>query len=201
MSVTIIIIVLTALISFLAFNNNELRYKLIFYPYKMEMDKEYYRFISSGFIHADMTHLLFNMITLFFFGSALESVLNPLQFSLLYLSSIVISQLVTYGRQRRNPNYMALGASGAVSAVLFSVILLDPWGTIYLFFIPIPGIIFAVAYLFYSRYMSRQAEANDNIAHDVHYYGAIYGVIFMIAVNPQVLSIFWQQLIHPSYQF
>ncbi len=205
---TYIIIAGTAIISFMAFNNPELKYKLIFYPYKMNHERnEWFRFISSGLIHADFGHLIFNMITLFFFGPYVESGIRDFggpmpefKFWLLYLGSMIMGSMFSYYKNQHNPNYMALGASGAVSGVLFSSILFAPWNGIGIFFIPIriPAIIFGVGYLWYSAYMSKNSQSN--IGHDAHFYGALAGVVLTIAYNPsEVLNHFFEQLKHNPY--
>lgn len=208
MATTFIIIGLTALISFSAFNNPELRNKLIFHPLTIGEGKDYYRFISSGFIHADMQHLFFNMFTLFFFGIATEQNLvefggdfPKIKFWLLYLGSMVMASSYAYFKHRENPRYMALGASGAVSGVLFSSILFDPWGWLGIFgIIPIPGIVYGIAYLYYSAKMAK--EGRDNIGHDAHFFGAIAGVLLTIAFNPStVFDEFITNIQNPTWPF
>lgn len=193
MATTFIIIGLTALVSFSAFNKPDLRNKLIFHPWTIGEGKDYYRFISSGFIHADMQHLFFNMFTLFFFGMAAEQNLMEfggdfprIKFWILYLGSMLMSHIFVYFKYKEIPSYASLGASGAVSGVLFSFILFDPWGTLYIFFaIPVPAIILGIGYLYYSMKMAK--EANDNIGHEAHFYGAVAGIILTFAFNPSVV--------------
>ncbi|MBI1183885.1 rhomboid family intramembrane serine protease [bacterium] len=206
MSSTYIIIGVTAVVSFMAFNNMELKYKLLFYPWKINSDREWYRFVTSGLVHADMMHLFFNMFTLFFFGPYVEHQLArhggfmpETKFWLLYFGSMVMGSMFSYFKNQDNPNYMALGASGAVSGVLFSSIIFDPWMKLYLFAaIPIPGILFGVGYLFYSAKMAR--EARDNIGHDAHLYGAIFGVLITIAYNPtEIFPTFLGNLLDPHF--
>jgi membrane associated rhomboid family serine protease len=201
MSITIFIIIVTAITSIMGFERYDLREKLIFNPYTIERRKEWFRFISHGFIHADYNHLIFNMITLFFFGRPVEEAFGVLFgdagrliFILLYLSAIAVASIVSFRKNRNNPSYSALGASGAVSAILYTAILLDPLNGIYLFFIPIPipGIIFGVIYLVYSSYMSKRGM--DNIGHDAHLYGAIYGFVLPMLLKPDLARHFVYQI-------
>lgn len=157
--------------------------------------------MTHGFIHADMQHLLFNMITLFFFGRAIEPVfaqrIGQIGFILFYLSAIVVAILPTYMKHRNDSRYRSLGASGAVSAVLFSFILFAPWNLIFVFFIPVPAIVYAVAYVGYSIWMDHRGS--DNINHSAHLWGAAYGVMFTLFMEPRVAAVFVQQLTHPSF--
>ncbi len=201
--ITYILIAITAVVSFAAFSNQALTNKLIFYPYSMKEPSQWYRFISHGFIHGDTTHLIFNMLTLYFFGRNVETVFlylfgNVYVYPIFYLSALVFSSLPSYSKNKNNAYYSALGASGAVSAILFTTILFDPWQTILLkFIIPIPAILFAIGYLYYSHTMSKRGT--DNIGHDAHMYGALYGIIFPIVFKPTLISIFIEQLSHPRF--
>lgn len=208
MATTYIIIGITALTSFAAFDNIRLKQKLIFHPFTIGRGKDYYRFISSGLIHADLQHLAFNMITLFFFGlSAEENLLMyggdfpRIKFWILYLGSMVLASSYSYFKHRENPGYMALGASGAVSGILFSYILFNPWGWLFIFFaIPIPAILFGIGYVYYSARMAR--EANDNIGHDAHLFGGIAGILLTLAFNPsEVVTQFLENIQHPTWPF
>lgn len=208
MSVSLIIIIATALVSFSTFNNPETKYKLIFYPHKIQQSGEYYRFLSSGLIHADIAHLAFNMITLYFFGEAAEMYISVylgafpmVKFLILYFGGMVCASAYAYFKHKDNPGYMALGASGAVSAVLFSTILFDPWNWILIFgLIPIPGIVFGIGYVIYSAKMAK--ESRDNIGHDAHLYGAIFGVVITLAYNPGVvIEKFMNSILNPTWPF
>ena len=176
-TINIIVITITCIVSYLAFSNETLMNKLIFYPPSITRDNQWYRFVTSGFIHADMMHLGFNMLTLYFFGRNLEYIyasyfgVSQLWYLILYLSALIVSQIPSYLKNKNNYYYKSLGASGAVSAIVFSMILLMPWSTLYVFIIPVPAIIYAIFYLGYSVYMSR--KGGDSINHDAHIWGAV----------------------------
>jgi membrane associated rhomboid family serine protease len=199
-SQTIIIIILTALVSFGAFNNRNLYNDLILYPPAINRG-QYYRFLTSGFIHADLQHLLFNMLTLYFFGRVMEDFLNMelggWAFLTLYLGAIIISDIPSYLKNKNNAAYASLGASGGVAAVLFAYIILAPWTTIYVFILPVPAIIFGVLYMGYSIYMSR--KGTDNVNHDAPLWGAIFGIAFILINMPEQLSGFIEKILHPRF--
>jgi membrane associated rhomboid family serine protease len=201
MSTTLIIIAITAVISMFALSNINLIRQLILWPPALTRDHQYYRLITYGLIHADPQHLLFNMLTLFFFGSAMERLYNnylgPLGFAIFYVGGLIFSILPTYLRNRNNAQYRSLGASGAVSAVLFAFILVKPWATILVFFFPLPAIVYAVLYVVYSIYMDHRSA--DNINHSAHLWGALYGVIFTIVMEPRVLGQFLSSLGQPHF--
>lgn len=195
--ITLILILVTAAVSLLAFRTPSLAGRLILWPPAIDRNKQYDRLVTYGFIHADIWHLLFNMVTLFFFGRIMEQIITRLTGSVLvyigfYLSALVVSILPTYLKHQKDPNYRSLGASGAVSAVLFAFILINPWAMIGVFFIPMPAIVFAVLYVAYSIWMDKRG--GDNVNHGAHLAGAAYGVLFMIAMEPDVLSHFLGQL-------
>lgn len=199
--VTFVLIGITALVSWQAFNNPRLMERLILWPPAINRNKQYDRLVTHGFIHADMQHLLFNMITLFFFGRAIEPVfverIGVVGFLAFYLSAIVMAIMPTYFRHRDDSHYRSLGASGAVSAVLFSYILFAPWSLIFVFFLPVPAIVYAVAYVGYSIWMDRRGS--DNVNHSAHLWGAAYGVMFTLLLEPQVLGHFLSRLSNPSF--
>ncbi|MEP6882398.1 MAG: rhomboid family intramembrane serine protease [Dokdonella sp.] len=201
MYATLALIAVTCAISFLAFKNQKLISDLILWPPAISRDKQYYRLLTYGFIHADGQHLLFNMITLYFFGRLIEQFVSgyigTLGFVAFYLSAILVSILPTYMKNIGNPTYRSLGASGAVSAVLFGFVLLQPWATILIFFIPCPAIIYAVLYIAYSIYMDRQNR--DNVNHSAHLWGAAYGVLFLLAMEPRLFNVFLEQLAQPRF--
>ena len=195
---TYIIIAITVLVSWRSFSDQHLLARLILWPPAVQRNRQYDRLLTYGFVHADWTHLLFNMITFWSFGSAVERVfsawITPLGFVLFYLSAIVVSILPTFIKHQRDPNYRSLGASGGVSAVLFAAILFDPWTKLIIFPIPvpIPAIIYGVLYVAYSIWMDKRG--GDNVNHSAHLFGAAYGVLFMAATQPGVLPNFVRQL-------
>lgn len=203
LSITLTIIIITAIISFTAFNNEKIINDLIFWPPMIKNRKQYYRFVTSGFIHADLAHLAFNMITLYFFGRAMElffvEKVGKAGFLLFYLVGIIVSEIPSYIKNQNNYSYRSLGASGAVTAVLFSFILLAPWETLYVFFLPLPAVVFAVLYLFYTAYMAKRG--GDYINHSAHLWGAIYGIVFTLIMEPGVIQHFINQLLHPHFNF
>ena len=164
---------------------------------------QWYRLLSYGLVHADGMHLAFNMITLYFFGSLMERFyiarLGVLGYLLFYAGALLVSVLPSYLQHRNDSNYRSLGASGAVSAILFSFILLRPWATIWVFFIPLPAIIFAALYVGYSVMMDRRGR--DYVNHSAHLWGAGYGIIVTLLVDPGVLRYFLGQLLSPRIGF
>ncbi len=198
---TIIIIAVTCLVSYIAWQNRQLMERLIFWSPAIKQG-QVERFVTHGFIHADGMHLLFNMFTFYFFGSFLEHFYRQFfggaGFVVFYLAAIVVAMLPSYFKHKDDPNYMSLGASGAVSAVLFAFILFAPWEMLYLFgVVPIPAILFAVGYVWYSIHAHK--KANDNVNHSAHLYGGLFGVVMTIILEPRVISLFFNQLFNPSW--
>lgn len=202
MSLTIIIIIITAITSFIAFNNPPAFYQMKFNAYLIHHNRQWYRFFTYGLIHADWMHLLVNMFVLWSFGTLVEQLfsnyfgpLATMYFLLLYAGGILFSTLPSYGKHKNNDFYNAVGASGAVAAVLFSSIIMYPQGTIMFLFVPfpIPAWIFGIIYLVYSAYMAKQGR--DNIGHDAHFWGAVYGVVFTIALNPSFVPDFFRNIL------
>jgi membrane associated rhomboid family serine protease len=193
---TLIIIIITCIFSLMAFNKPELMYKYQFNPYQVYHRKQWYRLFSYAFLHANWMHLFVNMFVLYSFGSFIENRFRyyfdsgwGIYFIILYLSSIIVSTLFTLIKQRDNYYYNAVGASGAVSAIVFSSILFEPMSKLLIFgIVPVSAIIFGVLYLIYSYYMSKKNI--DNIGHDEHFLGAIYGFIFPILIKPELFNIF-----------
>ncbi len=184
-TITLVIIGLTCLVSFPAFKNDKLKDDLLFWPYYIKRKNQYYRFLTAGFLHADTTHLLFNMISLYSFGNAIEVFIFKTYFGpntsilyiVLYLTAIIIASIPDFFKHQNNFEYRALGASGAVSAIVFAAITIDPAQKLYLFFaLPIPGYIFGLAFLALSAYLAKRG--GDNIGHNAHFWGAVYGVFF-----------------------
>lgn len=186
---TLIIVIITTLISIGGFNNQKIIDDLIFYPPSLKQG-QWYRFFSCGLIHADWGHLIFNMLSLYLFGRYVE-----LQFAaifgdkgkflylLMYILALAVSLLPTYFKNKHNYQYRSLGASGAVSAVIFAGLLIAPYLEVYFFFIPIPipGFIFAPLYLLISIWLERRAA--DNINHSAHIWGAVFGMVFIIVAG------------------
>jgi len=200
---TFLLIAVTALVSWQAFNNRRLADRLILWPPAIDRLRQYERLVTYGFIHADWAHLVFNMITLFFFGRLIEQVMvqlsgSMLTFPLFYLGALAVSILPTYLKNQHNPNYLSLGASGAVSAVLFAFILIQPWSLIFVLFIPAPAIVYAVFYVGYSIWMDRRG--GDRINHSAHLAGAAFGVLFMLCMEPGIASHFLHALANPSFR-
>ena len=197
--VTILIIILTAIISIACFNNRNLFDHLAFSAYQVMKKGEWYRMITHGFVHGDWMHLFVNMFTLYFFGQAIEDFFHLLGFGawafvLLYLGGMVIASVYDLVKRAKDPYYLSIGASGAVSAVLFAAIFLNPWEKVYLFAaIPIPGILFGLIYLFYCQYMAKRG--GDNINHNAHFYGAVYGFIFPALLKPGLIYYFLDNLL------
>jgi membrane associated rhomboid family serine protease len=199
-SVTVLLIVVTCLVSWRAMHDMRLMDRLILWPPAIQRQHQYDRLLTHGFVHADLQHLLFNMITLYFFGRMIEQAFAPyigrIGFGLFYLSALLVAILPTYLRHRDDARYRSLGASGAVSAVLFAFILIKPWALIFVFVVPVPAIIYGVLYVGYSLWMDRRG--NDNINHSAHLWGAGYGVLFTLLLEPRVASAFVQLLLHPT---
>jgi len=198
--ITWLIIGFTSLISYLAFQNTSLMGKLQFNAAKIIQNKEYYRLITHAFIHANWQHLIINMLVLYFFGHAVESYLGyyfgikaNMLYILLYFGGILASNIWSLMKHRNNYYYNAVGASGAVSAVLFAFIFFDPLQKLLIFFVlPLPGILFAVIYLAYSYQMSKRE--NGNVAHDAHFLGALFGFLFPILLKPDLFGTFISKL-------
>lgn len=194
--ITLIIIGITVLVSIAGMQDQRLKDKLMFNAYQIHHRKEWYRFFSNGLIHADWMHLLFNMYVLYMFGRAVEGAFKyesiygskgPLFFVLLYVGGLAMSSLYSYEKNKHNIYYNALGASGAVSSVMFSFIVLAPTSELNIVFLPfieLPAYIFGILILALEHYLSRRG--NTGIAHDAHYWGAIFGVVFTIALKPQL---------------
>ena len=194
MSITLFIVLVTSVVSFLAFSNHQLFDRLKFFPAIMQNKSESYRIASYAIIHADWIHLAVNMYVLYNFGKdGTEYLYNmafaekgPLFYILLYLGGVVTSVIPSYEKNKNNYGYTAVGASGAVSAVVFAYILFQPLQSFYFFLIPfpIPAYIFGIFYLGISYYLARQNKGN--IGHDAHFFGALYGIMFTILLNKEI---------------
>jgi membrane associated rhomboid family serine protease len=190
LNVTLIIIIITCLISFAAFQKEAVLDGLIFYPPAINNQKQWYRFITCGFIHADFMHLAFNMYSLWMFGGAVEDAFTRIYgnmgeayYILLYLSSLVACLMPTYAKNIDNYYYRSLGASGAVSAIVFTYIFIDPAEKMALLILPIPlpAFLFGAIYLGVSAYLAKKGTSHIN--HSAHLWGAIYGIVFLIVTS------------------
>ena len=199
--ITYIIIGITVAVSFFAWDKKSLLDKLMMNPYRISGQNEYYRFITSGFVHVNHMHLLMNMFSFYFFGLSVERVFKNLfgvsmggvYFIALYFIALIVSDLPTYLKFRKNPGYNSLGASGAVSAVIFAFIIFRPLDLICVFIaLCLPGFILGVAYILYSYFQGKKSQ--DNINHDAHLYGALFGLIFCIIVYPASIPGFIEQV-------
>lgn len=196
LTITLIILLLTCVISFTAFSNEKITNDMIFYPTAVTNHNQWYRFITCGFIHADFMHLAFNMYTFYLFGDMVERAFTAIYgemgkalYIVMYISSLVVCLLPTYFKHRNDYYYRSLGASGAVSAVIFIGIFLNPTMGMGIFPIPfhIPAFIFGPLYLGISAYLAKKGHGNIN--HSAHIWGAIYGVVFLV-ITSQFLSPF-----------
>ena len=199
---TYILIGLTVFVSYSAFNNRALLEKLLFHPVSVAQNGEWYRLLSSGFVHGSWSHLLINMYVLYAFGTQVEAVFvgifgaatGKMAYLAVYLLAVTLSSLPNYFRYQNDFSYRALGASGGTSGILFAFALFDPWG--WLLFPPLPIIVAAVGYLIYSQYMDK--KGTDNIGHNAHFWGAIVGLvttlITIIALQPAALDFIYANL-------
>ncbi|MCI3935864.1 rhomboid family intramembrane serine protease [Chryseobacterium aahli] len=187
MGILFITIAITAIISFIAFNNQVIFEKYKFNVGAIRNKKEYLRLLSAGFLHADIMHLLFNMMTLYFFGPVILEGFGALGFIIIYIGSILLGNVFSLFIYQKQPWYSAIGASGGVSGVLFAAIAMAPNMSLYLFFIPIPipGFIFGLLYFGYSVYMMLNPKQWDNLGHAAHLGGAFFGLVYAIANQPE----------------
>lgn len=212
MTATIIIIAVTSIVSFMAFNNSTLLHRFIFYPPAVKR-KEYYRFFTYGLLHADLGHLFFNMFALYLFGTAIEGVLvyafgqaqGTLLYVAMYVLGLLVSILPTYIKEKDSPAYRSLGASGAVSAVVFAYILIYPMNFMGIVFIPIflPAFLFGIIYVVVSFYLDKNQSGNIN--HLAHITGGVFGVVFMFLIfsmlkGINIFNYFIQQIQISSWQ-
>ena len=200
LSITNITVGITCLVSFVLMQSQTGNALLVFHPATIRERHQWYRFLTSGFVHGDMMHLAINMLVLWSFGNAIEKYYFPTflgdfsaqKYMLLYFGGIVVSSVPDYVRHNRNPNYAALGASGGVSAVVFAAILFEPWQNLYLYgVIAIPQILAGAAYLYYSWYKDK--NATDNVGHMAHFAGAIWGFLFTGLLSIDLFARFIQK--------
>ncbi|MBX2887343.1 MAG: rhomboid family intramembrane serine protease [Ferruginibacter sp.] len=205
--ITILLIAATTVYSLMGFSNAALVNKTILWPYYMVREKQYYRSITSGFLHADFMHLFFNMFTLYFFGRNVEIIFSiyglggQISYAILYFSALVVADIPSIVKHKDDVHYRALGASGAVCAVVFAAIVFDPWSAIYLYgAIKISAMIYAILFVAYCVYMGRKGV--DNINHDAHLWGSFYGLLFAIMLiaikEPRLFEPIIEQLKQPS---
>lgn len=200
MPITYILIGATVVVSMLAFNRPTMFAEFMMNPYKIRTRSQYYRFLTSGFIHQDHMHLILNMFSFYFFGPIIENIFaiifggwGSIYYIALYFLAIVVSDVPSYLKNKNNPGYNSLGASGGVAAVIFASIVFQPVQKICLFIaICLPGFILGTAYVIYSYFQGR--KANDNINHDAHLYGAVFGFIFCIVMYPPSITIFFSEI-------
>lgn len=182
---TLILIVITVAASLIAFASPVIFRALALEPYRMVATKQYHSIVTAGLLHADFAHLALNMYVLFSFGRGLEPAFGSERFLIVYLVSLVVGNLYPFFKYRDRPDYIAIGASGAVSGVIFSFCLLAPTAMFYVMFaIPMPAFVFAILYVAYSIYSMRQGK--DNIGHEAHLAGAVGGIITTLAIVPEV---------------
>lgn len=199
---TIFIIILTVIISLIGFSNSDFQRKLIFNPWYIKHEHQYWRFITHAFLHADYIHLAINMFVLYSFGRVLETAYGQLfgakgyfYYILIYVGGILFSCVSGFGRYKDNVLYNSLGASGAVSAVVFASFMVYPQGSVYFFFIPIPipNLIFGIAYLYYSYYMGKKRQGY--IDHFAHFWGAVYGLVLGFILKPVIIISYLQHIL------
>jgi membrane associated rhomboid family serine protease len=199
--ITIAILILTIGFSLITMNNPQLKYKYLFHPYSVYHFNQHYRFLSHAFLHADFLHLAFNMYALWIFGPVVEKEILPIllgtpqepnfklgmvMYIVLYTGAIYASSIYDYIKNKNNESYSSLGASGAVNALIFSYIACLPFTKLGFFFIPMPAWVFGAVYLGISYYLSKRRTGNssvDNIAHDAHFWGAIFGLLFTVTLG------------------
>jgi membrane associated rhomboid family serine protease len=188
--VTISLIILIVIVSIRAFDHADFRYKMMLYPYKIKRENQIGRFFTHMLIHGDFLHLFFNMYVLYYFGRIMEASLlrdfgnaGYAHYLILIIAGGVFAAQIPYFRNQDNPGYMSLGASGAVSAVVFATILYYPDSSMGFLFLPveIPSWLFGLLYLGFEYYMSKRG--GTTIAHDAHFGGAIFGIAYIVIIN------------------
>ena len=198
----LIIIVITCAISIYAFNNPQIIQQFRHYPYHENSSKNFSGMLTAGFLHANYMHLGVNMWVLYIFGSEVERHLTTLElpqllgniiYVMIYITTIIGANYITFMKHKNNAHFSSIGASGAVSGVMFMFILLHPWSTLNLYFaIPIYAILFGIGYLVYSSWAAKNNQ--NGIDHMAHFYGAVIGMILFIAVSPSIFTDFIKQM-------
>jgi membrane associated rhomboid family serine protease len=205
--ITLALIAANVIFSLIGFSNADMVDKTIMWPYKVKRENQYLRFITSGFLHADMMHLFFNMFTLFFFGKGLEIYFSyyglggNISYLVLYFLGLIASDIPSYIKHKDNYGYRSLGASGAVSAVVFATIVFNPWGKIYLYgALGLSAALYAILYIVYCVYMGKRNA--DNVNHDAHLWGGLFGLAFTLVLvgvmQPELFTAILEELKNPS---
>lgn len=205
--ITLALIAANVIFSLIGFSNADMVDKTIMWPYKVKRENQYLRFITSGFLHADMMHLFFNMFTLFFFGKGLEIYFSyyglggNISYLVLYFLGLIASDIPSYIKHKDNYGYRSLGASGAVSAVVFATIVFNPWGKIYLYgALGLSAALYAILYIVYCVYMGKRNA--DNVNHDAHLWGGLFGLAFTLVLvgvmQPDLFTAILEELKNPS---
>ena len=207
--ITLTFLLIIIVFSLYCFNNKQQMSKYLFHPYSIYHNKEHYRFLSHAFIHGDTLHLLFNCLALYSFGLNLEegffenpNIFDPkmgkIYYIILFTGGIYAASITEYFRNKNNPDYSSLGASGAISSIMFCYIMISPLSQISLFFFPMQGWIAGALLLGISYYLIRRKKTSnysDNISHESHFWGALYGIAFIIIIKPIILKTFINQII------
>jgi membrane associated rhomboid family serine protease len=205
--VTFILIACNVLFSLIGFSSAAFTDKMIMWPYLIKRKQQYYRLFTSGFLHADLIHLFFNMFTLYFFGSALEYYFanyelgGTIAYIALYIISLPISDIPSYLKHKDDNNYRSLGASGAVCAVLFATLVFGPWNQVQLYgIISISFLVYAVLFIIYCINMGK--HSHDHVNHDAHLWGSVFGLVFtlllIVTINPELFDLVIKEFSHPS---
>lgn len=200
MEITYGLMIVIGLVTYVAWQKPELHRRLMLNPYDTIRGKQYYRLLTSGFVHNSSMHLFLNLFTLYFMGKGVETIfarsfgsVGAILYVILFITAVIVANIPTTLKYKDSPHYNSLGASGAVSALVLAFILNDPLQELELyFFIPIPGYLLGVLFIIYSVVMSKRNV--DNINHDAHLFGALYGMIFMLVLRPETFSHFINQL-------
>ena len=206
LTITLLIIGFTVLISYQGFSRRDIIDRFKHFPYREMQQREFFRLLSSGFVHADWMHLIINMFVFYSIGQGIElylrahfgTPLSQIYFVILYLLIIILANIPTLFQHQHNPAFSSIGASGAVSGFVFMYILLDPWATFLLMFvIPMPAIILGVGYLIYSSWAAR--KGHGRIDHSAHFAGALAGMALFILLRHEVINEFINKLMHPRF--
>ena len=200
-SLTIIICIITSLISAQAFTNQKMLNQLLFHPLTVKKEGQFYRFLTHALVHGDWGHLIINMYVLYQFGEYIEysfigifgKGIGKLAFVGLYLGSVIFGAIPAYMKHQNDGFYRSLGASGGTSGIVFAFVIFNPWQ--WFIFPPLPAVLFAIAFLWYSSYLDK--KGGDNVAHDAHIWGAVFGFVFTIALiyilRPELIPYFIDQ--------